>query len=60
VGGGIAPKIREKLVDGQFMKAFTAKGRFEELLQGIPVHVILDEKTALKGSARRALMQKTQ
>ncbi len=55
VGGGIAPKIREKLKDGTFMKAFTDKGRLSSLVASIPVHIILDDKTALFGAARAAL-----
>lgn len=55
VGGGIAPKIIEKLKDGTFMQSFTAKGRFQTLLTAMPVHVILDDKTALYGAARQAL-----
>ena len=55
VGGGIAPKIREKLKDGTFMRAFIAKGRFTEVLETIPVHIILEDKTALFGAARAAL-----
>jgi len=55
VGGGIAPKIREKLKDGTFMKAFTRKGRLSSLVQAIPVHVILEDKTALFGAAHAAL-----
>lgn len=55
VGGGIAPKIREKLKDGTFMKAFTRKGRLSTLMQAIPVHVILEDKTALFGAASAAL-----
>ena len=58
VGGGIAPKIREKLKDGSFMKAFTDKGRLSALLASIPVRVILDDKTALFGAARAALDQR--
>jgi glucokinase len=58
VGGGIAPKIREKLKDGTFMKAFTDKGRLSSLLASIPVRVILDDKTALFGAARAALDQR--
>ncbi|MFQ5656470.1 MAG: glucokinase [Candidatus Methylomirabilales bacterium] len=54
VGGGIAPKINEKLGDGTFMKAFTHKGRLSSLLEAIPVRVILDPKTALYGAARCA------
>jgi glucokinase len=55
VGGGIAPKIIEKLKDGQFLESFTAKGRFRSMLSEMPVHVILDDKTALYGAARKAL-----
>jgi glucokinase len=57
VGGGIAPKIREKLKDGTFIKAFTDKGRLSALLASIPVRVILEDKTALFGAARAALDQ---
>jgi glucokinase len=55
IGGGIAPKIIEKLKDGTFMEGFMAKGRFKALLADMPVHVILDDKTALYGAARQAL-----
>ncbi|MGH8536796.1 MAG: glucokinase [Gammaproteobacteria bacterium] len=51
VGGGIAPAILPKLEDGTFVRAFTAKGRFAEWLARIPVKVILDPKTALRGAA---------
>jgi glucokinase len=54
IGGGIAPKIIEKLKDGTFMKAFTAKGRLAPLLDAIPVRVIMNDKTALLGAARVA------
>ena len=54
IGGGIAPKIQRKLVEGDFMRAFTDKGRFEQFMQSIAVHVILNDKTALMGAARRA------
>ncbi|MGI9166856.1 MAG: glucokinase [Pyrinomonadaceae bacterium] len=55
VGGGIAPKILEKLKDGTFMKAFTDKGRLSTLVASIPVHIILDDKTALFGAASAAV-----
>lgn len=55
VGGGIAPKLIEKLKDGTFMRAFTDKGRMSALVSNIPVRVILDDKAALYGAARCAL-----
>ena len=54
VGGGIAPRILEKLRAGPFLEALDAKGRFSELLSRIPVHVILNDRTALLGAARLA------
>lgn len=54
LGGGIPPKILAKLQDPIFIKAYTNKGRFKELLEKIPVRVILDEKAALLGAAQRA------
>ncbi len=54
IGGGIAPKIVQKLKDGTFMKSFVAKGRMRSLLEAIPVRVILNDKTALMGAARCA------
>lgn len=51
LGGGIAPKIITKLRDGTFMEAFTAKGRFREMLSDIPVRVILNDQAALLGAA---------
>ena len=55
LGGGIAPKILEKLKDGSFINAYKDKGRLSNLVESIPVHVILDDKTALYGAARCAL-----
>jgi glucokinase len=52
IGGGIAPKIIEKLKEtSTFMDAFIAKGRLRSLLTAIPVQVILNDKTALLGAA---------
>ena len=55
VGGGIAPKIMERLTDGTFMRHYGDKGRMSSLAMSIPVRVILDDKTALYGAARYAL-----
>jgi glucokinase len=57
VGGGIAPKIIEKLWDSTFMEAFKAKGRLRTLLEAMPVRVILNDQTALLGAARFAAMK---
>jgi len=54
VGGGIAPRILEKLKDGTFMKAFTDKGRLSQLLINMPVRVILESRAALMGAAAYA------
>ena len=54
VGGGIAPRILDKLKDGTFMKAFTDKGRMSQLLVNTPVRVILESRTALIGAAAYA------
>jgi glucokinase len=54
LGGGIAPQILPKLRDGTFIRSFTAKGRFGELLEELPVRVILNDRTALLGAAHYA------
>jgi glucokinase len=54
VGGGIAPKIIQKLSEKTFVDAFTDKGRFKHVLEAIPVRVIRNDKTALLGAARCA------
>ena len=54
VGGGIAPRILEKLKDGTFMKAFTDKGRLSQLLINMPVRIILESRAALLGAAAYA------
>jgi glucokinase len=54
VGGGIAPRILEKLKDGAFMKAFIDKGRLSQLLVNMPVRVILESRSALMGAAAYA------
>jgi glucokinase len=51
VGGGIAPKILDKLKDGTFMRAFVDKGRYKDFLSTIPVKVVLNEEAALRGAA---------
>ena len=54
IGGGVAAKMLPVLQRGAFMKAFLAKGRFEEFMRNIPVHVALNEKAPLLGAAHFA------
>jgi glucokinase len=54
VGGGIAPKIIDKLRDGTFMRAYLEKGRMRPLVESTTVRVILNPNTALLGAARYA------
>jgi glucokinase len=56
VGGGIAPRILEKLKSPVFMAAFTGKGRMKPLLEAMPVRVIMKDTAALLGAARFAVM----
>jgi glucokinase len=56
IGGGIGPKIIQKLQGPAFLDAFTGKGRMRPLLQAMPVQVILNDKTALLGAARCAAL----
>jgi glucokinase len=51
IGGGIAPRILEKLKDGTFLKAFTDKGRLSQLLINMPVRIVLESRAALMGAA---------
>jgi glucokinase len=55
VAGGIAVKIIEKIKDGKFFNAFRDKWKFENLLDNIPVSVVLNESAPLLGAAYEAL-----
>ena len=55
VGGGIAPRIKDKLRDPAFIDAFLDKGPLRgRVLEKVPVRVILDPHTALCGAGRYA------
>ncbi|MFV9504322.1 MAG: glucokinase [Oscillochloridaceae bacterium umkhey_bin13] len=56
LGGGIPPRLLPQLRGPRFLAAMQNKGRFRELMERIPVHVILNPKTALYGAAAYALM----
>jgi glucokinase len=52
--GGIAPKLLAQLIDGRFMQAFMAKGRVANLLEAVPIHIVLDTNIGLQGAANYA------
>lgn len=54
VGGGIAPKLLPLIQQGSFMHSFVFKGRYQPLLEQMPVEVVLNEKAALIGAAHYA------
>ena len=54
IGGGIAPKILPALTSGAFMDAFLAKEPLRDLLEEVPVNVILNPEAGLLGAARYA------
>ncbi len=51
IGGGIAPHLLEKMKNGVFAASFADKGRFRELLESIPIWVVLNDDAALLGAA---------
>jgi glucokinase len=51
LGGGIAPKILPALSDGRFLRAFTDKGRLDEMLSKVEVRVALNDGAGLIGAA---------
>jgi glucokinase len=55
VAGGIPRRILPALQRGGFMQAFRRKGRFADLLDRIPVHVVLNPKVGLMGAASLGL-----
>ena len=56
LGGGIAPKIVDKLRSANFLQAFATKGRMRDLLNAIPIRVILNDKAGLLGAAHYTVL----
>ena len=51
IGGGIIPKLIDKIEFDVFLENFRNCGRMRPLLEDVPVRIILNEKTALLGAA---------
>ena len=51
LGGGIPPRMLNLLQTERFLSEFADKGRFTNLLMGMPVQVICNPQTALLGAA---------
>lgn len=54
LGGGIPPRILQRLRQPDFLEAVHAKGRSRALLERMPLHVILDAESALHGAVWHA------
>lgn len=51
IAGGIAAKNLALMTDGEFMKAFKAKGRMGGLLEDVPLAIVLEPRVGLLGAA---------
>ncbi|MBC6423121.1 MAG: glucokinase [Hormoscilla sp. SP5CHS1] len=51
IAGGIAAKNHQMLESEGFMQAFTDKGRVSNLLEKVPVHIVLNQQVGLIGAA---------
>jgi glucokinase len=54
LAGGIAAKNLPFFTDGKFVRAFLRKGRFREMLEAMPVDLIMNERVGLLGAAEMA------
>jgi glucokinase len=54
VAGGIAVKIRRKMEEGAFFRAFCEKEKFSELMAQIPIRMVLNEEAPLLGAMSQA------
>lgn len=54
LAGGVAAKNVRRFTDGAFIKAFTRKGRFTDVMKTIPVDLIMNEHVGLIGAVEGA------
>jgi glucokinase len=53
LGGGLPLRVLPFLRNDRFLSAIRAKGRFEPLLERIPVHVVINPRSTLLGAVQR-------
>ncbi|MES1024786.1 glucokinase [Gloeocapsa sp. BRSZ] len=51
IAGGIAPKILPLIQEGNFLRAFSSKGRMRSILEDVPVNIVLNPQVGLIGAA---------
>jgi len=54
LGGGMAPRLKSLFDRGDFMRGFLDKGRFQPLLEEMPIKIVLNDNAALLGALRYA------
>jgi glucokinase len=54
IAGGIAVKIRKKMEDGTFFRAFCEKEKFGALLAQLPIQLVVNEEAPLLGAMSQA------
>jgi glucokinase len=57
LGGGIAPKILDRLREPLFDEAFLHKGSMRDLVAAIPVRVVVAHRAGVLGAARYAAVK---
>lgn len=57
LGGGIAPKVLNKIKEEAFMQSFTNKGRLSVMIAQMPVKIILNDRHPILGCANYLRMQ---
>lgn len=59
IGGGIAPRLLDRIATGGFRRRFEDKGRLSDYVAGIPTYVIVHPYAALVGAARELEQMET-
>jgi glucokinase len=59
IGGGIAPRLLDRLAAGGFRRRFEDKGRLSDYVAGVPTQVIVHPYAALVGAARELEQMET-